>query len=221
MSIPLISEYCLLLKNQECKVRKVIIDNDYLIFPYKIKVDECIGICNDIDNPYFKVCLPDSVKNINIKSFNLLSKKSVLKNILLHQSCKCACLLDEKVCNNLQKWNVNKCRCECLKSKTCNIDYSWIVDNCKCEMKKLAALIESESERFPERFLKTEECDVETDGINECKTLLENKTITLIKKIRNCKPYVGVSILYLCISIILIGIMIYFCLKLKNNVLPH
>ena len=51
ISIPLISGYCLLLKNQECKVRKVIIDNDYMTFPYKIKVDMCIGSCND--NPYF------------------------------------------------------------------------------------------------------------------------------------------------------------------------
>ena len=29
--------YCLLLKHQECKVRKVIIGNDYMAFPYKIK----------------------------------------------------------------------------------------------------------------------------------------------------------------------------------------
>ena len=53
ISTPLISGYCLLLKNQECKVRKVIIDNDYMTFPYKIKVDKYIGNCNDKDNPYF------------------------------------------------------------------------------------------------------------------------------------------------------------------------
>ena len=28
--------YCLFLKNQECKVRKVIVDNNYMIFPYKL-----------------------------------------------------------------------------------------------------------------------------------------------------------------------------------------
>ena len=39
---------CFLLKNKECKVRKVIVDNDYMTFPYKIKVDKCIGSCNDI-----------------------------------------------------------------------------------------------------------------------------------------------------------------------------
>ena len=27
------------------------------------------------------------------------------------------CLLDEKVCNNKQKCNENKCRCECLEIK--------------------------------------------------------------------------------------------------------
>ena len=73
-----VSSYCLLLKNQECGVRKVIIDNDCISFPYKIKVDKCIGSCNDIDNPYFKICLPDAVKDITVKSFDLISKKSVL-----------------------------------------------------------------------------------------------------------------------------------------------
>ena len=100
ISTPLISGYCLLLKNQVCKVRKVIADNDYMTFPYKIKVDKCIGSCNDKNNPYFKVCLPDSIKTIRVKSFDLISKKNVLKTISFHQNCKCGCLLDEKVCNN-------------------------------------------------------------------------------------------------------------------------
>ena len=47
-------------------------------------------------------------------------------------------------------------------------------------MKKLAALIESE------------ECDVETDeikNVSECKTFPKNKTITLIKKVKDCKHW--------------------------------
>ena len=131
MSIPLISGYCLLLKNQECSVTKVILDNDYMTFPYKISVDKCIGSCNDIENPYFKVCLPDIIKNISVKSFDLITKKSVLKNISFHQSCNWGCLLDKKVCNNLQKWNKEKCRCECLEIKKCKVGYhgmSVIVD---------------------------------------------------------------------------------------------
>ena len=184
-----------------------------MTFLYKIKVDKRIGSCNDRDNPYFKVCLPDSIKNISVKIFNLISKKNVLKNISFHQSCKCGCLLDEKVCNNLQKWNKDKCRCECLKIKDCDIGYSWNVNNCRCEMKEFATLIE------------TEKCDVETDeikNISECKAFLKNKTITLIEKVKDCKPFIDVSVLFLCVSITLAGIMIYFYLKSKSKyVLPY
>ena len=65
---------CISLKNQECKVRKVIIDNDYMNFPYKIEVNRCVGSCNDINNSYLKVFSPDIVKNISIKVFNLISQ---------------------------------------------------------------------------------------------------------------------------------------------------
>ena len=201
MSASLTWGYCLLLKNQECKLRKVIIDNGYMTFPYKIGVDRYIGGCNDKGNLYFKFYLSDSIKNISVKSLYLISNENVLKNISFHQSCKCGCLLDEKVC-----------RCECLKIKDCDIGYSWNVNNCRCEMKKLAALIESE------------ECDVETDkirNISECKAFPENQT-TLIKKVKDCRPFIGVSVLFLSVLITLTGIMIYFYLKSKNKyVLPY
>ena len=156
-----------MLKSQGYKVRKVITDNDYMTFPYKIGVDRFIGSCNNKNNPYYKICLPDIVKNITIKSFDLISQKNVLKTISFHQSCKCDCLLDEKVCNNKQK-----CRCECLKIKKCKTGYSWNISNCRCELNKLPALIESE--RFPEE----EECDVETSD------KIRYKTVTLKKSKR-------------------------------------
>ena len=220
MSAPLTWGYCLFLKNQECTVRKIIIDNDYVTFPYKIGVDRCIGSCSSKNNPYYKICLPDSIKNISVKSLDLMSQRLVFKNISFHKTCKCGCLLDEKVCNNLQRWTGNKCRYECLKIKKCNIGYSWNVNNCRCVIKKLAALMKSE------RFLETEECDIETDeikNVSECKAFPEKKTITLIKNVKDCKPLIGVSISFLCVSIILIRIMIYFYLKSKNNnnVLPY
>ena len=46
-----------------------------MTFPYKIKVDKCAGSCNDKGNPYFKVCTPDTVKNISVKVFELISQK--------------------------------------------------------------------------------------------------------------------------------------------------
>ena len=106
---------CLLLKNQECKIRKVIIDNDYMTFPHKIKVYKCVGSCNNVKNPYFKVYLPEIIKDISAKVIDLISQQNKFRNITFHESCICVCLLDEKICNNKQKLNKNKCRCECLK----------------------------------------------------------------------------------------------------------
>ena len=134
-----------------------------MTFPYKIKVDKCVESCNDVNNPYFKVCLPDSVKNISVKDFDLISHQNKFRNITFHKTCKCGCLLDEKVCNNKQKWNKEKCRCECLKIKDGDVRFSWNVVNCRCKFKKAAALIAEE------------ECDLETNDI------VRNKTMTLIK----------------------------------------
>ena len=160
-----------------------------------------------------KFFLPSIVKNVSVKNFDLTSQKSVL-NVSFHKSCKCGCLLDEKVCNNKQKWNKNKCRCECLEIKNCDVGFSWNVVNCRCEFKKAAASIAEE------------ECGIETDDI------VQNKTVTLIKKIecistecnstKNCKPFVASSILFVCVSVVLTGVMIYFYYKSKNNcVLPY
>ena len=122
------SKNCLLLKDQKCGVKKVIAGNDYITFPYKIKVNTCIGSCNNIINPYSKVCVPDIVKNISVKVFDLISQQNKFSQVSFHESCKCDCLLNETVCNDSQKWNKDKCRCECLKIKNCDDNPFWNVD---------------------------------------------------------------------------------------------
>ena len=51
-----------------------------MTFPYKIGVDRCIGSCNSKNNPCYKICLPDSIKNISVKSLDLISQRLVFKN---------------------------------------------------------------------------------------------------------------------------------------------
>ena len=53
---------CISMKDQECKVREVIINNDYMLYPFSIKVNRCNGNCNNISNPYSKVCVPNVIK---------------------------------------------------------------------------------------------------------------------------------------------------------------
>ena len=52
---------CISIKNQECKVREVIINNDYMLYPFSIKVNRYNENCNNISNPYSRVCVPNVV----------------------------------------------------------------------------------------------------------------------------------------------------------------
>ena len=65
------------INNQECKIRPEIINingNKPLFYPCSIRVNKCSGSCNDINNPYAKLCVADTVNNMNIKVFNLISR---------------------------------------------------------------------------------------------------------------------------------------------------
>ena len=72
---------CISMKNQECKVREVIIKNEYMTYPCSIKVNRCNGNCNNISNPYSRVCIPDVIKNINVSIFDLISWRNKTKKI--------------------------------------------------------------------------------------------------------------------------------------------
>ena len=61
--------------NQECKVRPEIVDDNCdepVFYPLSIKTSKHSGSCNNINDPYAKMCVPDVVKNLNAKVFNLI-----------------------------------------------------------------------------------------------------------------------------------------------------
>ena len=107
---------CVSMNNQECKVRPEIVNvnsNEPLFYPFSIKTSKCSGSCNNINDSYAKLCVPDVVKNINIKVFNLMSRTNETRHVEWHKTCKCKCRLDASVSNNKQHWNDDKCRYEC------------------------------------------------------------------------------------------------------------
>ena len=59
------------------------------------------------------MCVPDVVKNINVKVFNLMSRTNETTHVKWHETCKCKCRLDVSVYNSKQRWNKDKFRCEC------------------------------------------------------------------------------------------------------------
>ena len=75
---------CVSMNNQECRIRPKIINsysNELVFYPYKIKVNKCSGSCNNINNPYGKLCILDVIKDINVKVFNLMSRTNERRHI--------------------------------------------------------------------------------------------------------------------------------------------
>ena len=88
-------------------------NNEPVFYPYRIKVNKCSGSCNNINDPYAKLCVPDIIKNINVKLFNLMSRINETRQIVWHENCKCIGRLTSAVCNSRQIWNEDKCGREC------------------------------------------------------------------------------------------------------------
>ena len=54
------------MNNQECKVRPEIADinsNNPMFYPFSIKINWWSGNCNNINDPYAKICVPNTVKD--------------------------------------------------------------------------------------------------------------------------------------------------------------
>ena len=74
---------CISFKNQECKVRPEIVDinsNNPIFFPFSVKINKCSCNCNNINDPYARICIPDIKKKLDFKVFNLMSKTNETKN---------------------------------------------------------------------------------------------------------------------------------------------
>ena len=133
---------CVSMNNQKCKVRPKIVDinsNSPMFYPFSIKVNKCSGNCNNINNPYAKICVPDIVQDLNVRVFNLISRNNETRHIKWHKTCKCIYRLDKIICNSKQRWNEDKCRCECkelIDKGACDKGYFWNLRNCECECDK-------------------------------------------------------------------------------------
>ena len=133
---------CVSTKNQECKVRPEIINinsKEPLFYPFSIKTSKCTGSCSNINDPYAKLCASDSIKNLTVKVFNLISWTNETRHIKWHETCKCKCRPNKSVCNTKQCWNEDKCRCECkelIDKGACDKGFIWNPSNRECECNK-------------------------------------------------------------------------------------
>ena len=71
------------MNNQECKTRLQVVNvngGEPVFFPFSIKTRKCSGSCNNVNYPYAKICVPDFVKNLNVKLFN----QELMKQDIIH-----------------------------------------------------------------------------------------------------------------------------------------
>ena len=68
-----------------------------------------------------------------------MSRTNETRFIKWHETWKCVCRLDGIICNNKQRWNKNKCRCEwkeLIDKGTFDKGFIWNPSNCECECNK-------------------------------------------------------------------------------------
>ena len=189
-----------------------------------IKIDKCSDNCNNINNPYAKICVPDIIKDLNAKVFNLMSRTNKTRFIKWHETCKCICRLDGIICNSKQRWNENKCRCECkelIDEGTCDKGFIWNPSNRECECDKICNIGE---------YLDYENCKcrkkLADKLIDECTETIEERkfvNITFTENENNyeCGSYIVdivLMIVVIVISIIITVYLVYYNWSLiKNN----
>ena len=61
---------CVSMNNQEFKIRPEIINvntNEPVFYPYSNTSNKSKDSCSTINDPYAKICVPDTIKNMNVK----------------------------------------------------------------------------------------------------------------------------------------------------------
>ena len=133
---------CVSVINRKRMPRPKILDvnegvGEALFYPYNVLVNKCSGSCDTLNNPMVKMCVPNTIKRINMKVYNFLIRLNATRNVLWHESCKCICRLNSSVCNSKQIWNKDTCRCDCNEDfvgiMTCRKGYMWNPSTCECQ----------------------------------------------------------------------------------------
>ena len=153
------------------------------------------------------MCVPDVIKNLNVKVFNLMSRTNETRLIKWHEICKCKCRLDASVCNNKQRWNDDKYRCECkelIYKGVCDKGYVQNPSICECECDNSCDVVEYldyENCKCRKRLVDkvVEECN---EIVQEVKTLDKNED-----KCSSCILYIALFSIFFTINV---RIAIYF-----------
>ena len=68
--------------DQASKVRPEIVNvnsNEPVFYPFSIKASKCSDSCNNINDPYAKICVADAVQDLNLKVLSRTNEKRHIK----------------------------------------------------------------------------------------------------------------------------------------------
>ena len=82
-------------------------------------------VANTRNNLSNKVWVPNKTGDLSLSVLNMITGINESKILTKHISCKCKCKFDGTKCNSNQRWDDNKCWCECKKHNVCEKDYAW------------------------------------------------------------------------------------------------
>ena len=126
----------------------------------------------------------------------MAAKKAIFGTLLhvvtKHVSCKCECNFDNKKCYSNQKWNNDKCLCECKNPKEhrlCEKTYIWNPATCNSKNGKYVGSIIDHS---------VVTCD---DFIEETKLFRQsNSTKVILTKCTSTNSYILLAFLLIAIA---------------------
>ena len=141
-----------------------------------------------------------------------MSRNNETRHIEWHKTCKCGCKFGGNVCNNKQRSNKNKRRCECkvLNDKgVCDKGFFWNPSNCECECDEtcdIGKYVDYENCKCRKKLVDklVDEC---TETVEEVK--LAKVTLAENENRYNCSSCTVYIVLFSTIFTINVGIVTY------------
>ena len=154
-----------------------------------------------------------------------MPKTNETRFIEWHETRNCEWKFGKNVFNNKQRWNKNKCRCECkdlIDKGVCDKGFIWNPGYCECECDKACDVdeyLDYENCKCRKKLVHklVDECTETVEEVKLAKiTFAENESAN---KYSLCTVYI---VLMIVVFTIFTGITTYFvyynCFFIKNNV---
>ena len=115
------------LSNPKCKTQPITFtilnSNEYRqelhYYPFAVTLEKCDGSSDTLNELSNKLCVPYKIEDLNLIVLNMITGINESRTLTKHISCECKCKFYGRKCNSNQKWNNDKCQCNCKKHHIC------------------------------------------------------------------------------------------------------